>query len=344
MQDSDSQLTLRGATTLDPIRHFNASCGASATFNYQYFAFSDDGRFLTTVTDGRGRLWHVDTGQLIGDPIDSAPGIVPAATPGTHVGLLTATEDTLMMWTFDPDSWPELAARAAGRNMTRAEWAQYGPRDEAYRPTFPVTRRTTRKGFGKRGSVIVRSVDTSTTSTRRSTHMRIRTVLAVALFAVTAVAVGEAAPVEAAGRRGTTQIEGVAKFDSGGACTRYDADDGALFVFTIEGSLAGCWYMFPASIEINPVSGVWLETGREEYVVCLNGDAETCGSLHAGYRFEGKYELDPDGVPIREIHGRCQHTFSGGTEVFAGATGRVGFKDEVETGCFFYKGHLDLAG
>jgi hypothetical protein len=43
-----------------------------------------------------------------------------------------------------------------------------------------------------------------------------------------------------------------------------------------------------------------------------------------------------------EIFGRCQHPLVAGTGsgVFAGATGRLDFKDEVETGIFYYRGHV----
>jgi Domain of unknown function (DUF4190) len=37
----------------------------------------------------------------------------------------------------DPDEWPSTACRAAGRNLTRAEWTEYLGGDETYRPTCP---------------------------------------------------------------------------------------------------------------------------------------------------------------------------------------------------------------
>ena len=129
------QMTLRDSVTFTEVRHFSSSTGASATFNMQHTAFSDCGRFLVTVHDGRGRIWDVATGSLIGDPFDSARKIVPCALRGERVGLLTGDDDHIQVWRFDVDGWRELATEAAGRNMTRAEWKQYGPSDEPYRAT-----------------------------------------------------------------------------------------------------------------------------------------------------------------------------------------------------------------
>ncbi len=84
-------------------------------------------------------------------------------------------------------------------------------------------------------------------------------------------------------------------------------------------------------------SGVYLETGQEIFIGTIDGAA---GSFTTTYKFEAKFA--PDGA---EIHGRCQHPIieGSGTGAFAGATGRLNFKDIVETGEFVYKGHVDLA-
>ena len=53
---------------------------------------------------------------------------------------------------------------------------------------------------------------------------------------------------------------------------------------------------------------------------------------------------DPHAATGVEVMGRCQHplTAGSGTGIFAGATGRLDFKDEVSTGLFFYRGHITL--
>ena len=103
------------------------------------------------------------------------------------------------------------------------------------------------------------------------------------------------------------------------------------------GSLEGCWYTNVEDWK-QLSSGVYLETGKEVFFGTLNGGAK--GSFRTTYRFESKW--DPDAATGTEIHGRCQHPLvaGSGTGAFAGATGRVDFKDLVETGDLVYRGHI----
>jgi hypothetical protein len=66
------------------------------------------------------------------------------------------------------------------------------------------------------------------------------------------------------------------------------------------------------------------------------------GTFTTTYRFESKW--DPDAATGVEVKGRCQHpiTAGSGTDGFEGATGRLDFKDQVDTGQFFYRGHIKL--
>ncbi len=67
------------------------------------------------------------------------------------------------------------------------------------------------------------------------------------------------------------------------------------------------------------------------------------GTFWTTYRFEAKYEGCSDGFfEGAEIFGRCQHPIQDGSGegVFAGVTGRLDFKDNVETGDLPYRGHL----
>ncbi len=47
-----------------------------------------------------------------------------------------------MEWNVNTDEWYDIACRAAGRNRTRAEWEEIGPRDAApeIRPIFSSRR------------------------------------------------------------------------------------------------------------------------------------------------------------------------------------------------------------
>ncbi|TDW71161.1 DUF3224 domain-containing protein [Kribbella pratensis] len=105
----------------------------------------------------------------------------------------------------------------------------------------------------------------------------------------------------------------------------------------ITGSLDGCWYTRVDSAHQTP-SGAYLETGAEVFVGRLNGGPE--GTFATTYKFEAKFE--PDGA---EIRGRCQHPIvaGSGTGGFAGATGRLDFKDIIgEPVTYVYRGHITL--
>ena len=137
---------------------------------------------------------------------------------------------------------------------------------------------------------------------------------------------------------GTTQISGVGTFDADGVCPDPPAEYSEFTDFTIvmTGDLEGCWYTKVITSKETP-SGVYLETGEEVFVGSLDGGDD--GTFTTTYRFESKFA--PDGS---EIHGRCQHPIAAGsgTDGFAGATGRVNFKDDVVTGDLNYKGHIKL--
>ena len=45
--------------------------------------------------------------------------------------------NTMTRWRVDPESWQRSACRAAGRNLTSVEWAEYVGVNEPYRPTCP---------------------------------------------------------------------------------------------------------------------------------------------------------------------------------------------------------------
>ena len=129
-------LTLRDAASRKPLRRFQADTGAANSLGANPF-FSDDGRYLVSAHDGAGRLWDVETGQLIGQPIASLADSSPTAVAGTRPGFVAATKRWVQYWRFDPKEWPATACRLAGRNLTQAEWEQHGPRDQTYRATCP---------------------------------------------------------------------------------------------------------------------------------------------------------------------------------------------------------------
>lgn len=134
------------------------------------------------------------------------------------------------------------------------------------------------------------------------------------------------------------QISGVGVLAGANQCGAAPAAFGDFTDFTLvmTGNLEGCLYTNIETARSTP-SGVYLETGEEIFVGSLNGGPE--GTFTTTYKFEAKFA--PDGS---EIHGRCQHPIVGGsgTGGFEGASGRLNFKDIVETGEYVYKGHIDV--
>jgi len=154
----------------------------------------------------------------------------------------------------------------------------------------------------------------------------------IVLVVATLLALILAAPAALAG--GATQISGVGVLDEADICDSKSVD--ADYALLMSGDLEGCLYTFidEETTQRSP-SGTYRETGTELFVA--SGGA---GSFETTYRFEAKYE---DVANLSgEIFGRCQHPIvkGSGTGDYEGVTGILLFKDDVETGAFFYRGHL----
>ena len=164
--------------------------------------------------------------------------------------------------------------------------------------------------------------------------------LALLMILLAGSLLGAAAPAQAA----NGQIAGTAYLQttmSGGPCPAApppaysNYDDYPPLV--LAGDLTGCWYTLVESSDTTP-SGVTFERGRELFVGSLPGGE--AGTFTTTYRFEGKFA--PDGS---EVHGRCQHPIvsGSGTGGFAGASGRVDFKDIIgDPIIYVYRGHISL--
>jgi hypothetical protein len=165
---------------------------------------------------------------------------------------------------------------------------------------------------------------------RRLTILTLTTVVAVALIGVVSTAPSPAL----AG--GATQISGVAFFADPGECVDPEGagPPRADYALIMTGDLEGCLYTFVDTTDSSP-SGTYRETGTETFVA-----SDGVSTFETTYRFEAKYE-DVDNL-AGEIFGRCQHPIveGSGTGIFEGVSGRLDFKDEVETGTFLYRGHL----
>lgn len=142
--------------------------------------------------------------------------------------------------------------------------------------------------------------------------------------------------VVATAMAGTTQVSGSGVYNP--ACTppsaagTAPADTGDYDPLDLAGSLDGCWYTYISDAKETP-SGTYKETGTELFVGCLN--ETTCGRFTTTYTFTGKFASSG-----AEIHGRCQHPVTGTTGGFAGMSGVIQFKDDVDTGIFYYRGNI----
>ena len=97
--------------------------------------FSEDARVLA-AGNGAGDLsiWDLDSRRLLSPPFQAAPGRVTAIIPGSGGYLVASADGSLSRWTADPAKIREELCRAAGRNLSEAEWRQFVP-GEPYRRT-----------------------------------------------------------------------------------------------------------------------------------------------------------------------------------------------------------------
>lgn len=162
-----------------------------------------------------------------------------------------------------------------------------------------------------------------------SRKLIVNVLLALMLFVSVSSVV--AAPASSAGN---TQISGVGVFTSTAACP---ADSPNVYPpIQMTGGLVGCWYTDNVDVVLTAPSGAYQERGTETFIGCLS-DGTTCGTISTTYTFTAKYVANGS-----ELHGHCEHKLVSGTGDFAGITGQVNFKDDVQTGEFFYEGHFKL--
>jgi hypothetical protein len=182
------------------------------------------------------------------------------------------------------------------------------------------------------------AIDVRTPFSVAHNRRRRRWFAAVAALTVAPATVGSTSALAS-----PNQISGVGIFDvDGSECAGPPAGYSDFVSYppiVLTGSLERCWYTKVDSVKDNGApSGVYLERGREVFVGSLDGGP--VGLFETTYVFESKW--DPDVSTGSEVHGRCQHPIvrGSGTGGFAGATGRVDFKDIVADGSYVYRGHV----
>ncbi len=152
-----------------------------------------------------------------------------------------------------------------------------------------------------------------------------------------------------ASAQGNIQIEGTGAFDGAGVCPGPpdDYSDYVHFTVVLTGDLKGCLYTKTAldSRKFTP-SGVYRERGSEVIEACLDLDGNSeCdggyGLLETTYHFTAKFDAEGN-----QVFGRCQHPIVWGDGIFADATGRLDFKDNIVNGVaedFDFRGHIKPA-
>ena len=166
-----------------------------------------------------------------------------------------------------------------------------------------------------------------------------RVIQRLGLLAVVSIGLTMAGSAPAGAR--SNQLSGVAVYDST-TCAAPPAGYGDFTDYPgllMSGSLEGCFYTNIDTVHNGGPSGVYIETGREVFVGSLDGGP--VGTFSTNYRFESKWDPDITGA---EVRGRCQHPIAAGsgTDGFAGASGRVDFKDIVADGTAVYRGHISI--
>jgi WD40 repeat protein len=121
-------------------------------FSSQQVQISPDGNRLVAMgIDGSFRLWTLD--KPFAEPVDlvreaaatpsasvasgfgSVNPVVMAFGPGARSLIAPDVQGNVRVWTLQVSRLRELAQKAVGRNLSKAEWARDFP-DERYQPTF----------------------------------------------------------------------------------------------------------------------------------------------------------------------------------------------------------------
>ena len=89
----------------------------------------------TTEIDGSVRLWDVAAGRNIGGPLHNDPELAPIFLPGQGLRLLTTDSSRTAVWELGREGLVGTACHAAGRNLSRSEWLELGPKAEPFRAT-----------------------------------------------------------------------------------------------------------------------------------------------------------------------------------------------------------------
>jgi WD40 repeat protein len=109
---------------------------AAATGGFARLTFSADGRRMalarSAAAGGKASVWDLGTRESIGSGFNWLQSATPGKSDDVFLApdgssLVVSSDAATVVWRLDQELWAEKVCRAAGRNLTEAEWTKYFP-------------------------------------------------------------------------------------------------------------------------------------------------------------------------------------------------------------------------
>ncbi len=134
--DWDRGLELRSAETYEVIKDPIRALGSFGAGGQSPDILAGDRYAVVSGSQDGAIIWDLEAFARVGDAFPYDTDYRHAAVASEAMLLAGVHNGETLVWNVDVDSWPDIACRAAGRNLTVDEWEAYGP-DLRYRKTCP---------------------------------------------------------------------------------------------------------------------------------------------------------------------------------------------------------------